>query len=511
MVAAVVGHVALPSPAFAADGSGTSNADLLRGTVSPGCTNSLLCPPIKSGVQLPAAPSYSPGPRVSNNAPANCQALITAGIYAPECSAVQTDLSGLGMGSTPATQSRTDAPISISLPQPVATVELAPPVVVDPTTTASIDEGGWKAGVLEADDDAVIADWAITLRGATVVDNAGQTYELVLQPRGSIILQGSRGTTTLSADTEFTQSSDGTFRVGAGNFSASGTHAINRETRGTAALRLSLSQESDGTSNLGTIQNYPFVASGQAELGITRSFGRFEAGFGGQLRRQYVSETGLTNGTWVSNAHRGLWDAGANVRASYELTPIIGVFSQASATRSQFDVPSPTSGVLEDGWTYVARGGMTGSWRHGVDAQIYAGYAFRQFDSASLTSAGDWIYGGNLVYAPRSGLTFSAALESSISAAGDQTGASTRFDHSIDIGSNYKINDRFTVRTSLGARWASFAGSANLERGYSAGAGLDYQMGKNTLLNADYALSYEDKSGVQNTTHRASVGVTLRR
>lgn len=506
-------------PSLAADGSLSSNPDLLRGSVTPGCAASQFCAniPASSSKFVKNSPPTNAG---TSRVPRNCQALEKSGVYSPEC-----------RPASPQARS-VNAPAKTIAPVDISTVELEPadiprvrvaPVEVTPIETTqpprrvspnrNVDRTVFTGRVREnagwLSDDAIDATWSLSLRGGVVVNNAGTRYEATMTPNASITFLRPTGTTTLGGTTALTQSSDGSFRVGAGNVSFNLREAFNRDMAGTLGASVSLAQ--DDADSLSTIATQPFIATGAMNAGLTRSLGRIALDSSIRVSRQYVSETEQSDGTWTDNTYRGFWNFGATARASYELTPIVGLFGQVDADRTIFDAVSPSTGESQNAWTYQVRGGLTGAWRSGFSAEIYGGYGLRYFDSTSLAEAGDWIYGGSLTYAPQRGFTLSAALNNGISGAGTQSDATARFDHSLSMSGSYLLNDQLTARASLGATWTTFSNSTATENDYSAGIGLDYILSKNATLNGDYSVTFEDDSGAKDTTHRISAGVTFSR
>lgn len=556
--------LSLASHSMAADGSWTGNSALLRGgyaqqenqqVIQPGWQpNPTQQPSNLSGVTQLTRPTslrldpvrFAPAqltpaqltpeqlaPKVAtqpDNRPGNCKALVDIGIRIAECTPgyvappastqaqyaapimlpVQTPQ--LAPQAAPLVQQRPKpAPVMATVQTPPPFVELIQPNQPGPIITQSI--GGGRFQPPDLNDDGLTADWSVTLRGTSVHTNTLSRFDAAILPQASLTRHGRNGDFTANINADLSATSTGLYRIDSGTLNIDGTYSIDRDTTLSGGGGITITQEStDAATTASGVTSPPLIGTADLRLGIAHNFGQATAGVSASAFRQVVGATGLSDGTWTNNDERNRNGFGLSTRLGFAVTPKIGLFTELGVTREIFDTFNSGLGANEDNWTYSGIIGISGNWAETVAAEATFGYVHRQFDDASLASAGTFLYGGNLTLRPSRTLEISANLSSTIEPSNGTTGATARFNHTASLRAQYSINDWLSANANVGANWAWYAASPDQENGYSAGVGTSYNFNKHISIGLDYGYTWSQSStNGTSDAHRISLSTTFKR
>lgn len=504
-LAACLGAAA--SPVLGGDGSGTDNPALLRGTYGLVCESGAPCAPSLAGWPTTRSQTRTTAPSLpSTSGPGNCATLKAAGIYSAECAGVtQTPVQQPVPRAVtqPAPAPRTPQP---QVMQTVPVVAQPVSVPVDEMPTAGI------AGPPALSDDGLTGDWRIATRGSSTWDGRGQRYAISVSPSGELTIHRVRGEMRLSAGLELVYESGREVGIDAANGAFELDQAVTRDVVLRTAFRLDGARDSVNAITTPTnVSQGALSLLGTAEAGIGISAGRAGYSLTGTVSRQYVDDTVLVGGGTQSNAARNWSGFGLTARASYELTPILSAYLEASASRAYYDAVNTGLGARADNWTYQGQVGLEGKWSNGLEASLYGGYALTDYDSSLVANGGGYVIGGSLSYPFLRSGEITAGLETGITPTGSVPGATTKISYDGTLGVSYMINDWFTLRGALGGSWSVYPGASYDERGLSAGAGIDWTLGTHIALNADYSFGATFTPAAEDLSHTLSVGMTVRR
>ncbi|WP_421950011.1 outer membrane beta-barrel protein [Pelagibacterium sp.] len=439
------------------DGSGTDNPDLLRGSLGVGCRPGTLC-------QFPAADLIVP----------------------------------VALPTEPLALMTPPPPVVAPAPQPAPAAEPRPVTMAAPVSSDISDWGELGYGV--------------ALRGAYVRSGAAERFEMLAIP--SISYSRSGGTTDLALDGSATlvapQSDDP--RVGAANVSADVVHRLSPSAGLAFNADLALSQDApDGLSaDEADLSSAPVVVSGSTSLGYTHRFGNFTVTGSGDITRDWVGESVQTDGTVIDNSHESATRYGGTLRVGYELTPIVGVFGQGRAGRTEFDGIDPDLGARRSGDDFELRGGVTTNWRDVVTLEASVGSGWRLFDDSTIARAQSWLYGVSLGYRPTTTTEFTASFDTELTPGQGGSGASATYE--VDFEARHRANSWLALRASAGARWAVPEDGSATSRTYRAGLGADFTLGQHTSasLDYDYGLAEDPAAAIASRDeHRISGGISL--
>ncbi len=359
-------------------------------------------------------------------------------------------------------------------------------------------------------------DWSLGLKGSyTSSSTAGGSFSTVLTPSISAVHDGRQADVTLNGDAEITRPWDGSGTIGvtALRLGVSGAAALDSTTQisGNAALEFTQDLPSTPGFNPG-ILTPPQVLTGTLGAGIERSFGRFNLGLKGNLDRTIYGETLRSDTGWTDNSSQNVWQADMSLRAGVEITPIFGVFSEASLGRDIFDMPAPATTIRADATSTALRGGISGNWNGIWSASASVGIGHYNFDDPRLTDIATQLYDASLTYSPDPTVSVTAALSTNVEPTGADRGGTARVVHTASTNLAYEVNSWLRLRASADWGLSRFEGTSETEHRSGVGAGADYALNAHTAVSADYNYSHRENSGSgQTNTHSVSLGVTVKR
>ncbi len=442
------------------DGSGANNPDLLRGSYEAGCTNPAIC----------GAPAPAPK-RTAHDEPMDLAS------SAPERKP-SGDLLAPAMPAEP-----------VLYHAPTASV---PPESLGPQ---------------------VDVDWRVTLRGSYENGTRGEAFSIGVLPEVSLARQTRRGRLALGADAKLVREDSGQYRLANTALDFNADTALSRDTELSGGAQLTLSQDGPDDPGVGSdVDMPPRIGTGEIDVALTHRAGRFGVEVRGNALRQLYGDTELEGGGTRSNNYRDRYGFGGAVRGLYRVGGHVDMFVEGSTERDIHDAASPAYGATLDSWTHAVRAGVTGNWDDVVTAEISAGYGLRRFDSDLLDDVPTALLDAELVYRPDDAVEFAARLGTDITAADAADSASAEIAYTAGADWRYMVNDRMTMRASVGGEWTEFADSGETGQSYSAGVGADFNVNAHTMVSADYAYDVSDGSDeAREDSHTVSVGMTLSR
>tara|TARA_R100000365_G_scaffold1841_1_gene6094 strand:- start:327 stop:1736 length:1410 start_codon:yes stop_codon:yes gene_type:complete len=438
------------------DGSGTDNPDLLRGSLGVGCQPGTLCQFPATDLVVPVALPAEPLP-----------------LIAPP-------------------------PVTTEAPPAAPAAEPMPAAMTAPVSTDTADWGELGYGV--------------ALRGAYVRSGATERFEMLAIPSVSYSRSGGRTDLALDASATLVAPQSDDPRVGATNVSTDIVHRLSPSAGLAFNADLSLSQDApDGLSTEeADLASAPVIVSGTAGLGYTHRFGNFTVTGAGEIARDWVGEAVQIGGTVIDNSHEASTRYGGELRVGYELTPVVGIFGQGRAGRTEFDGIDPDLGASRSGDDFELRGGISANWSDVLILEASVGSGWRTFDTDAVPQAQTWVYGASIGYRPTTTTEFTASFDTELTPGQGGSGASATYEVGLDA--RHRANSWLALRASAGAQWVVPEDGSATSRSYSAGLGADFTLGQHTTatLDYDYGLREDPAAAVASRDeHRISGGVSL--
>jgi len=449
------------------DGSASNNPDLLRGSYETGCYYPATCGGLVVGEELGEYPSPKSAPQINNQK-------YSKNIVHPN----------------------------------IATRTNQNPLTLIPVHNNNID---YQSNLFAPN---TKLDWSVSLKGAYRKDYNGERFETILTPAISLSHQNRNGLYNLGAQANLVKTSDSEFSFSSIATSLDGTFKFDRETSLTFDANVAISQEDVNSLNLASnIKTPPSMLNINTNAAIIREFGKLTGALRLGYNRDTYSTTQMSTGLWQDNSARNRNSYLAGLRLTQEITPIINAYVDLSAQRNIFDEIS-TIGLTttQNNWALNGRAGLSGNWGDVILADISAGYALNQFDSATLSDSPAAIIDANITYRNSTGLNVSTNFASNITTPDPSSGASLKVGYTLGVLASYQVNDWLRARANARGNWASYVGIDDIERSYSAGVGVDYAFNKYISLNGDYTYNIADSSTIgKRDSHRVEFGLTYSR
>ncbi|WP_188311971.1 outer membrane beta-barrel protein [Salinarimonas soli] len=158
-----------------------------------------------------------------------------------------------------------------------------------------------------------------------------------------------------------------------------------RDTQIDLESRFRLDTQRPGSPELGAeVRNRPIVATLGASAGVTERFNRLSIGLRGSVDRFVYEDARLTSGTTLDQGDRELTQGTLRLRGSYEPTPGLIPFVEASVDTRVHDRSVDRSGLRRDSTGLTARVGTTFEMTRTLTGEVAAGYQARDYEDPRL-------------------------------------------------------------------------------------------------------------------------------
>ena len=177
-----------------------------------------------------------------------------------------------------------------------------------------------------------------------------------------------------------------------------------------------------------------------------------------------------------------------------------------------FDAPSPNSGLYQNGQDLKGSIGLVGNWRDVLGAQISVGYGLRRFDDPSIPQLASVLYGFEVSYSPNQALSAGAQFSSAINPENTQNGDPASVSYTASGNVNFALSSTLALRASASGNWVVPVNGGDIKTSYSAGAGTDFTLNKQTNINLDYLYTRAElPPGAPEDQQAFTMGVTFSR
>jgi len=293
-----------------------------------------------------------------------------------------------------------------------------------------------------------------------------------------------------------------------------GRYDVTRDTAIDVLGRFSLDTQRPGSpaisSNLPnvTVTNRPIVAGAGASLGVTQKFGRLDISLRGSFDRYFYQNATYSDGSTLDLASTDYNDYGVTGIVAYELSPYIKPFVQATYDSRVHDAWLDPYGYARDSVGVAARGGVRVRFSELLNGEASGGYAEREYRDPRLPLLATPTLDGSLIYTPSALTTLTLRAATTLNET-TLEGSSGTITHSLgaELAHDLMRNLRISL---LGTYYQnnyvvnSYYGPSIVERGYTAGAKLEYKITRWAALKFSY--SHERLvSSAANSSYQADV------
>lgn len=387
------------------------------------------------------------------------------------------------------------------------------PALFSPVPLA--DAAEWTP-VGSASDDALAfyrTDWSLATTGAFIRDGRGDRFKATFSPTLSLSHPGTRLSYGGTATARISRADANTLTLEQVLLSGTSTYEIAPLSRLVANLALETTRKDPNAADVASnVTATPVEISGSGDATYTQTFGRLDLSLKALAARDAFGPTTLAGGATLDNSSQDNTRFGGGLRVGYALAPGLAAFADAEATRILFDAPSPTLLTRLDGTRYTVKAGLAATFNPTLAATASVGLGLERFDDPALAEVRATLYDASLTYRPTEALALTGAFTTTLGAPGPDGTGTARLEYAMTAGAAYQVNDWLGWRASAAWHSASFAGTADTDRGYALGIGADYTLNRRVQLSADYRFEHAEVTpNPPDDAQTVTLGLTVRK
>ncbi|TAK47634.1 MAG: hypothetical protein EPO23_11465 [Xanthobacteraceae bacterium] len=294
---------------------------------------------------------------------------------------------------------------------------------------------------------------------------------------------------------------------------AAGRVDVTRDLRIESEARLRVATDNPGSPDIAAgLSRYTTYASVGGSLGLVRRFNRLELGVSGGIDRTAYEWSRFTNGATASNHDRDYAQSTLTGRASYEMTPGVKPFVEASLDRRVHDLAADRSGYLRDSRGFTVKAGTTFELTRLITGEAAVGYLTRGYDDARLGDLSGLLTSASLVWSvtPLTTVKFTATSTIDETTLAGVPGVANR-SYGAEISHALR---RWLVGTlKFTAGNSDYVGAGRSDRSYSAAAALTYKLSRTMHLKGEFRRDWLQSSipGSDYTANVVMLGLRFQR
>ncbi len=300
------------------------------------------------------------------------------------------------------------------------------------------------------------------------------------------------------------------------NAVANGRLDIARDTRLETEARYNLTATSPGSSNLPSspdgLRNLPLIRQIGATAGVVQDIGRLQVSLRGTFDR-YSNDDAITNaGVVIPQAERDYNAYGGRLRVSYEMTPGVKPFAEASIEQRHFDRLVSSGGTLQGSTSHTYRIGSTFELTRLITGEISAGTMIRDNREPTFGDIRVPVFDAALVWTPTALTTVRFAAKSVIDES-FTTGASglQRRDISVELEHSFRRWLTGTARLAYGQD--VYQGTTRVDQRMVASVNLVYRASRNMQIRGEVRREalFSNQAGQSYSANIVLLGLRLQR
>ena len=279
---------------------------------------------------------------------------------------------------------------------------------------------------------------------------------------------------------------------------------VSHDTRINLSARDVVSTDNPGSPNLQAgLAKLPVFTTFGGSAALGQRFSRLEIEIKGDADRTIYQNSSLTDGTTASNEDRQYNQFTGTLRGSYELTPGVKPFVEASADTRLHDLETDFSGYQRDSRGITGKAGSTFELSRLLTGEIALGYTHRTYDDARLCDINGLVGDASLIWTA-SALT--TVKLSGSSAVGESTvpGVSGVLYRDVGLQVDHAFRRWLIGTVKVGFGQDDYVGMDRLDNRYSAGLGLTYKLNRNAQIKGEVRQEWL-RSNVSGNNYNATV------
>jgi hypothetical protein len=222
----------------------------------------------------------------------------------------------------------------------------------------------------------------------------------------------------------------------------------------------------------------------QAHLGLLQKFSKVSVRAGGTFQRLDYDDVPSSIGN-INNDDRDrhLYTAGA--RISHEVTPGLGLFVQGSYDLRNYDSRVDDNGFNRDSEGFRGAGGIKLKINRKIEAEVFAGYLYQDYEDPTLTNAKAPDYGALITWKMTPATTVRGYVDRTV----EETvlfNASSYINTMAGMSFDHKFWKDLKLSSDINYFNSDFQGSQRIDDVISLGLGIKYLIIENIFVGTDY-------------------------
>ncbi len=275
-------------------------------------------------------------------------------------------------------------------------------------------------------------------------------------------------------------------------------------------LRLTLDTEATGSDSVpDTALSRPQTVATGATLGVTQQLGRLSLRLRGTIDRNTYEDVPLSGGGKLSGAVRNRTAMGAQLRASYEITPGMRPFAEIEVDRRVYD---ETASEDRNSTGLAGRVGTTFEVTGILNGEASIGYGRRSIDDPALPELRGLLIDSSLVWEASALTTLTLTADTTFNET-TLTGASGAQATTLGLAVRHSFRRNLIATAALSTTWADFQGTDRKEATLNGALGVEYRLTPSLAVTADFTHTRFDSNaaGADYTANAIQVGLRLQR
>lgn len=278
------------------------------------------------------------------------------------------------------------------------------------------------------------------------------------------------------------------------NSTLTGRIDVTDRTQINTQLRGSVTASQPGDPETSGVKGDEISRSVGATLGVAQRFNRLSLRLDGLADRYTVDDAKLTTGGKRDNSDRAYNGYQARLRASYDVSPMLQPFVEATVDTRDYDKTfdnTRTRRLGSDG--FALRGGAQFEMGRLVTGELGLGYGRQTPKQNGLRPVEGLLIDGNVAWTPTALTTVRATARTSLQET-SLTNASGVLDRSFELSVEHQFRRNLIGTARLAFDRADYKGADLRQDSITAGLGGEYKLNRNVALTANFERVWLDST-----------------
>jgi hypothetical protein len=279
---------------------------------------------------------------------------------------------------------------------------------------------------------------------------------------------------------------------------------VTHDTRIDLSARDIVSTDNPGSPNLQAgLSKLPVFTTFGGSAGLGQHFNRLEVEVKGDAQRTIYQNSSLTDGSTASNEDRQYNQYTGTLRGSYELTPGVKPFVEASLDTRNHDLETDFSGYQRDSKGVTGKVGSTFEISRLLTGEVALGYTHRSYEDPRLSDLNGLIGNASLIWAANA---LTNVKLSGASTVGEATvpGVSGVLYRDAGVQVDHAFRRWLIGTVKVGIGQDDYVGMDRTDNRFSAGVGLTYKLNRNAQIKGELRQEWL-RSNVSGNDYNATI------